>query len=286
MKRALVMLGGGARGSYAAGVVAHLIAELGINYEILCGVSVGALNAGMLATFDAFHGRDAVASLLRVWRSLGPKSIRKRWGILGVLHALWRTSVYDSSPLIDLVKGRMDAAMIRSSGRHLSVLAVSLTTGEHRMFDHTHPSIVDAVLASSSFPAMFNPIEIDGQLWTDGGLRNESLLKHAIAAGATHIDVVMTAPKASVTPFSPRPNVIDVAIRAIDVLGDSIAEYDVRMTLMINSLVAQGLGDRRHIDVRVFRPTERLPARSLDFDPAAIRRMIEIGQRDAAIIAG
>lgn len=284
MTRALVMLGGGSRGAYQVGVVSHLIGEKLIDYRILCGVSVGALNAGMLAMFGRDKHRDAVASLMHVWREIKPESIRKKWGYLGLLHAFWRPSLYDSSPLIDLVRDRMSAQAIRSSGNRLSVLAVSLTTGEHRMFDEMHPSIVDAILASSSFPAMFKPIEIDGQLWTDGGLRNESILKHAIAAGATDIDVVITAPKTQAIPFKDKPNVIDVATRAIDVLGDSIAEYDVRMTLMVNTLVAQGIENKRYVNVRVFRPSERLPARSLDFDPKAIRTMIEMGRDDASSV--
>ena len=49
MKRAIVLAGGGARGAYQMGFW-RAIRELGIDYQIVTGSSVGALNAALMAS--------------------------------------------------------------------------------------------------------------------------------------------------------------------------------------------------------------------------------------------
>ena len=279
--RAMVLLGGGCKGAYQVGAISHLLGERGIVYDMYCGVSVGALNSAMLAMFSTGAERDAAASLLKVWHAVETLSIRRRWSPFGVLHMLWKPSVYDSRPLIDLVKGAMDPARIRMSGKLLAVGAVSLNTGEYRTFCHDHPAIVDAVLASSSFPGMFCPIDIDDQLWTDGGLRNGSLLKSAIDMGADSIDVIMTSASSNAVEFTSKPNAIDVIVRSIDVLSDEMMEADLKVTQLINRLVDARRLDKKKVNIRILRPQHRLPGKSLEFNPKNIRYMIDLGYNDA-----
>ena len=56
MKRALVLAGGGSKGAYEVGFVKALH-ELGIEYHIVTGTSIGALNGCLLAQndFDAME---------------------------------------------------------------------------------------------------------------------------------------------------------------------------------------------------------------------------------------
>ena len=49
MKRAIVLAGGGAKGSYHFGFW-KAIRELGIDFQIVTGSSVGALNGAMMAS--------------------------------------------------------------------------------------------------------------------------------------------------------------------------------------------------------------------------------------------
>ena len=51
MKRALVLSGGGAKGSYELGVYKAL-KKLGIKIDIITGTSIGALNGAVLCTVD------------------------------------------------------------------------------------------------------------------------------------------------------------------------------------------------------------------------------------------
>ena len=48
MTRALVLSGGGVKGAFQVGALMHSMGDLGRDYDIVCGVSVGALNAAGL----------------------------------------------------------------------------------------------------------------------------------------------------------------------------------------------------------------------------------------------
>src|SRR5512146_2828347 len=74
-RTAFVLAGGAARGAYEVGVMAHVLVEVArdlgrdIRLDVLCGTSVGALNACGLAAF-ADLGRGAVDRVVDVWTKL------------------------------------------------------------------------------------------------------------------------------------------------------------------------------------------------------------------------
>ncbi|MHC4608311.1 MAG: patatin-like phospholipase family protein, partial [Planctomycetota bacterium] len=74
-RRAVVFSGGGARGAYEAGVVRYLVEELPrrlgrpVEFDILCGTSVGAIHACFLAA-TADQGPERGARLVDFWSSM------------------------------------------------------------------------------------------------------------------------------------------------------------------------------------------------------------------------
>src|SRR2546423_11167142 len=91
MRRALVLSGGGAKGSWQVGACHHLIAERGLWFDVIAGVSAGAVNA---ATLAQAHDPDELATELEhlrsVWLGLrGSHDVyRRRWlGALGTVLA-------------------------------------------------------------------------------------------------------------------------------------------------------------------------------------------------------
>jgi hypothetical protein len=58
------------------------------------------------------------------------------------------------------------------------VVATSLTDGRERWF--TYGPVAEAVLASTAIPAIFPPIEIDGDRFIDGGVVNNVPIRRAI----------------------------------------------------------------------------------------------------------
>ncbi len=60
MKRALILAGGGARGSFQAGVWKYLV-QIGWKPDIICGTSIGAINAAAIGS-----GMD-IKTLIHLW---------------------------------------------------------------------------------------------------------------------------------------------------------------------------------------------------------------------------
>lgn len=279
--KALVLSGGGSKGAYQAGALKHLIGTLQLKYNIICGVSVGAINAAFLGQFKHSEEVDASKELASLWLELNTQSIYKRWVPFGRWHALWQPSFYDSQPLIDLITRTISLDRIRGSGKLISVGAVSLSSGKYTIFNQDHEHFIKAVIASASFPGMLRPIEINGQLWADGGVKEITPIRTAIEMGATEIDIIITSPELRVKRYLDKPNTIDVLKRSLDLSADKIMANDIEKVYMYNRLARRGDPDRKEIKLNIIRPKNNLIEDLLDFTPSKIKEMMEKGYEDA-----
>lgn len=279
--RALVLSGGGSKGAFQVGVLKRWLIDEAVDYDVLCGVSVGALNIAGLATCARNDPTHAALTLEWFWKYeiKGTSSIYKRWFPFGRLHSLWERSIYDSSPLRKLVHDHIDHEKILISNRKLYVGAVCLDTGEHLFKDESQPNFIDWILASASYPIFMSPIEINGKLYSDGGLVNLTPLEHVIGLGATEIDVIMCN-----DPFAPFPWTSDKksaipyqALRAIDLMSKRVASADVERYLKHDWFCHNGPKPK----IRCVVPSTPLRCDSMKFDPHEIDEMIRQGYNDA-----
>ena len=177
---ALVLSGGGARGAYEIGAWKAL-RELKISFNAICGTSVGALNAAVIAQDDFELGMkiwseitiDKVVNvpdgLLRNGRL---KLNLKNFAKIGDLNLNIRNIGLDSTPLHNLLKSEVDESLIRKRGIDLGIVTININTlkpCEIFLEDMPEGSLADYLLASASFPA-FRRAEINGQHFADGGL--------------------------------------------------------------------------------------------------------------------
>ena len=160
--RGLVLMGGGARTAYQAGVLQALAALIkppagkadAFPFQVLVGTSAGALNATYLAS-RAIDGLAALSGLGAFWQGLHshlvyhlpdtPMAQFSRWATaLGVtLSARKQGAALDSMPLVDTLHRRIalnniDLALTRGDLKALAVTASSYTTGVHWTFCQTH----------------------------------------------------------------------------------------------------------------------------------------------------
>src|SRR2546426_9136602 len=160
---ALILTGGGAKGAYEAGVAAAF-AERGLPIRLVAGSSAGALNAAMIASGRADQ-------LETMWRSVHRErvySLRASVFFAGFLPG-WLTlfalneasSLFDPSPLRDLIATSLDFDRIRASSVRLLVTATDLAAREKRVFDNRTVT-VDALMAAAAVPGLFPPAEGDG----------------------------------------------------------------------------------------------------------------------------
>jgi NTE family protein len=285
--RALVLSGGGVKGAYQAGALKHILGNLDFKYDIICGISVGALNAAFISMFNENENKDASNQLLDIWLNLKTEDVYKRWFPFGKLHAIWKNSIYDSRPLMKLVRGRLDRQKIVSTNRSITVGAVSLTTGRYKLFTQNDDDFVDGVLASSAFPVFMTPVKIDDELYTDGGVKEITPLQCAIDQGADTIEVIMCSPIDTTKTLSNNAKTPEIAMRTINLMSDEIVKNDLQMAMMYNELVKSGARpDKKEIKITIISPDTELTDDSLDFDNSKIIRMMDRGYEDAVLKLG
>lgn len=280
--RALVLSGGGSKGAFQAGVLKYLLGTRKIQYDIICGVSVGAINAGYLSMFKHGQEGECAKGLLNLWSRLSTKRVYKHWKPFGYAHALWKKSLYNSAPLRDFLSEHMSVSDIRASGKKMRVGAVSLSTGQYRLFGEDYPDLLGAVLASSAFPAMLCPILLEGQWWTDGGVRNIAPLGAAFSLGADEVDVILTSPKNSDYSFGKKASALKLAATSIDIMSTEIIENDITTAVLTNRLLDyEHMAGKVRAEINILRPPTSLIKNPLDFSPDKIKDMIAIGYKTA-----
>jgi NTE family protein len=227
MKRiALVLAGGAARGAYEVGVVEHVLYEVSkslkrdVKFDILCGTSVGALNACGLAAW-AHEGRASVDRMLDVWQSLDLSSLVKT-DVRGVMSALRLRStdfpvreggVLDPTGIEQVVKdaipfeqiddniasGLVHAATVSTTHVQSGRTTVFVQTKDGKLPPWSQDPTIDPrpakirahhALASAAIPILFRSVRIDGEFHCDGGLRQNVPLSPARRLGADAVLVI------------------------------------------------------------------------------------------------
>lgn len=276
--RALVLSGGGVKGAWQAGALSFILGEMGLRYDIICGVSAGAINAAYLAQFTKEAQGTAGEKLESMWGALDTQTVYKRWRFWGRFAALWKPSVYDSSPLWAFLEKHLDRASIQNSGIKLCIGAVEMRTGAYVAFRESDERIVQSVMCSSAFPGVLRPYEMGDTFYTDGGVRNITPMADPITMGANEIDVLVTSPPDPSEFDTSKLTSMSVAMRAIEVMTDEILDNDLKVLSSKNEMVRHGITpDLRRIKVRVMRPLGELVKDSLKFEPSTIANLIHQG---------
>ena len=187
-KRALVLAGGGARGSYQIGVW-RALQELDWTPDIITGASVGTLNGCLFTMGKIQEAEDLWRSLeihdvLEVPATLKPEELRAFF--LDII----RSGGLNVEPLAEMIDRLIDEEAVRTSPIHFGLVMTelgSLRSVQCPIEDIPEGQLKDYMLASSAcFPAL-RPREIDGVKYIDGGWRDNMPLELAAKMGATEL---------------------------------------------------------------------------------------------------
>jgi len=250
MRTALVLSGGGARGAYEAGVLLYLREALpqalgqrpeDLRLDVLCGTSIGAVNACFLAA-NAHDPAGQAARLADLWRSLTLEDVF-RWSTLslssvpsyvyGQLRSLkrrrvsWRLSdfLYPEA-LARVVEDRIDWGRVPRNieAGHLDSLTVTATdlgTGRSVVFVQSArplppwsrdplvevragPIGPEHALASGALPLLFRPVRIGDSWFSDGSIRQTTPVAPAVRLGADRVVVIGTRYQGPAETLPPR----------------------------------------------------------------------------------
>jgi NTE family protein len=207
---ALVLQGGGALGAYQAGVY-EALHEAGIALDWISGVSIGSINAAIIAgnpperridrlrTFwetvtdrkvwyftpegDLFRKARNISSayLTTVLGQPGffkPRQVNPHFTFAGSRDAL---SYYDTEPLRSTLTDLVDFDYLNTSGVVFSVGAVNVATGNFVYFDNRRDVIgPEHILASGALPPAFPMVQIGTDHYWDGGIVSNTPLQHLL----------------------------------------------------------------------------------------------------------
>ena len=182
---AFVLGGGGNLGAIQVGML-RALADRGVRPDALFGCSVGAINAAALAIDPTTTGVDRLA---RLWGDLDSEVVCPPGRLSGLLLLTRKyRSLQSNDALRRLLESSLPYRRFDETAVPLSVIATSLRTGRDHWF--TDGEVIPAVLASAALPAIFPPVEIDGENFIDGGVVDNVPISRALTSGAQRIYVL------------------------------------------------------------------------------------------------
>jgi len=272
--RALVLSGGGSKGSWQAGAIKAVADSCWgkKGFDFISGTSVGAINAAGLGMFRKDEFRSAAIILegiwydrLKVWRLKFP------WYLCG----LWSPSIGTNKRLEKFIDKKLNLEDLQKSDVDLCFSAVDIESGELKRFTKDSNDIKAAIMASASFPVAFPLQEVERRLYTDGGVRDIAPLKPAIEAGASEIIVLMTENPFEAAEVEPPKNAVSMAMRVVNLLTAEVLLNDIERCYKINEQIIHHPGKRKVL-VHTYWPEKPL-ADSLNFKTKLMRKQIEQG---------
>ncbi len=194
----LVLQGGGALGSYQAGVY-QALHEAGIEPDWIIGTSIGAINASLIAGNAPQH---RLPRLREFWKRMEQHPVWSfRDFIPGFNEKLsyWATvtngipgffrpnplahvgdsyplgadnaGYYSTAPLQQTLTDLVDFKLLNARKPRLTVGAAHVRTSQMRYFDSRDDELtVRHIMASGALPPAFPAVRIDGELYWDGGI--------------------------------------------------------------------------------------------------------------------
>lgn len=218
-KTVLVLQGGGALGAYQAGAY-EALAEADLCPEWVAGISIGAINAALIAgnpperraerlrTFwDGVSSRLLLAPVAtdtnsrKIYNEISAAVVAATGApgffdprfpppFLSPKGSLAAISYYDTSPLHATLTELVDFDYLNSGKMRVSVGAVQIETGNLKFFDTARQEIrPEHIMASGALPPGFPPIVIDGEAYWDGGIVSNTPLQYVLDRSGPRTDM-------------------------------------------------------------------------------------------------
>lgn len=288
--RALILSGGGARGAYQAGVWKFLC-EQGWKPDLVCGTSVGAINACCIAS------GLSPGDLEQLWWTISDKSVFKfsfsRRAVHNIRRVLGRVHGFNpllsNAPLRKTLRRVIDMERLRAEEIQAMITATSVQDGRLRYFSNQDIT-VDHVVASAAIPVVFPWQRLDGRLYWDGGLMANTPILPALDQGAKEIITVLLAPLSGTQSELPRNRrkavewayELSTVGSAVTALSHAAVLHGMPLSRQDSLMDESGcmkIGDMR---IAVVAPDKMLGVSSiLDFRTSQTRPLLEAGYADA-----
>ncbi len=195
----LVLAGGGGKGAYQLGAW-KAMRELGVQFNAVAGVSVGAIN-GALVVQDDYLSAEALWNEAELAKGVNfetplkdPNNLFSVKNYPALLREILKNRGFDASPVKDFLSQYIDEEKIRAAGLPFGLVTVPLSQGSERqpelfLSDIPQGELLDYILASASIP-LANNIGPQGEKFLDGGIYDNTPVSMLRRSGYNRIVVV------------------------------------------------------------------------------------------------
>ncbi|KAL9647112.1 hypothetical protein ABK040_004830 [Willaertia magna] len=314
--RGLVLGSGGDHGAYEVGVLKYLAEKRPneMNYQVVAGNSVGAINAAFICQHNIGEEKAAVDELVDKWLNLTAEDVYKNWPYW-FFEGLFKSGLYSTTPLENYLSKNYDFDKFKNSDREFLLGLTKLKDfsyySKSKAEIDTKEELVQTIRAGAAVPGLFEcvHVELDETHYVDGGIKYMAPVIEVIqkclniiykeqqqkVSTSTEpkdynfetdinmddyeilIDVVLAVTPTTLPRFLTEMSIAPVILfRALYDFGTGLALKDVFTAQLIYQ-------QAKHIKLRVFAPSSTLSDNSYFlFKPEAIKQMIEAGYKDAA----
>ncbi|MBQ6546420.1 MAG: patatin-like phospholipase family protein [Bacilli bacterium] len=190
MKRALVLSGGGAKGSYELGVYKALM-RLGIKIDIITGTSIGALNGAVLCTGDYRRAK-------KLWLKMSSNEVfnytfKKTKEYPKIAKDIIKNKGLKFDKAEAILSSVLDENRIRKSKIDFGLVTFNLKNRVPKALTKDQipkGKLVPYIIASATCFPMVEVKKIDGEAYVDGGYYDNLPINLAIDMGADEIIAV------------------------------------------------------------------------------------------------
>ncbi len=199
-KIGLVLAGGGGLGSYELGAFLALHEE-GINFDIVTGTSIGALNG-------AFIAANNIQKMEDLWDEITPEKIMVNGinfrtdlrynlqdpkALTKFIKTFLKNKSVDIAPFKNLIKKHLDLEALKNSQTKLGIVTTNITRNDEVRIivnDLDQEMILPYLHASSACVPYFPSEEINGEKYVDGFFKNNFPIHYAFLLGADEVYAV------------------------------------------------------------------------------------------------
>ena len=262
MKFGIALSGGGIRGIAHAGVL-QALEENGIKPDIIGGTSCGSIVAAMYAMgYSPYHIFILCKRYGRIISRANAKPI-----LSGIHTSIFNKKISLSGlnngekmeEVCDKLAKRRGIANINDIKIPIVIPTVDMVSGKEYVFTNNIPNkkykekeyiknvnVGRAIRASSSFPAYFSPCKHGGCAFMDGGVLNNVPADEVRLQGADKVISV----KFHSDQITEDSNLMDVAMKCIDIMGSKISEKSLKMSDYVLDVYTDkvGLLDYQKVD--------------------------------------
>ena len=281
--RTISLEGGGSHGAYEAGAIWTMVNTLSaqdVAYDIVSGISTGALNTGAMAQFAVGDEKNMANFLIDTWSTIGGSdNVFVQWPGGLAQGILFETGLYDTSPLRKMINTKFTKGIHRK----FTVGATNLNTAGFDNFEENVGNSLNEVVMCSASPPFIFPFQLyNNQVYSDGGclinLDVVAAINRCYAQTNNYANIIVDLifdTKIDAIPASTSFNTIDVFSRV-----SQVTTYNSALWFYNEAIVAYPQVNYRYCVI----PSGPMPGGivPLNFTQSILLQEIQMGKSDAA----